>query len=138
MTCAGVEPTTLCTSSLSTYFTINHSTIRNLLIFYDKANHAQFHFLAGLQILKKCSYDNQQEDIYIKLSFQSEKVYLLHSGHINRETHNSKMWGVRWETWTFGSPVFCSTTWANLTMLCERNCWIFKLVVIIMFKLVSL
>ncbi len=33
-----------------------------------KLNHAQFNFLAGLllQVLKKCSYDNQQEDIYIK------------------------------------------------------------------------
>ena len=33
-----------------------------------KINHAQFNFLAGflLQMLKKCSYDNQQEDIYIK------------------------------------------------------------------------
>jgi hypothetical protein len=33
-----------------------------------KLNHAQFNFLADLllQILKKCSYDNQQEDIYIK------------------------------------------------------------------------
>jgi hypothetical protein len=27
-----------------------------------------------------------------KLSFKSEKVYLLHSGQLNRETHNSKMW----------------------------------------------
>ncbi len=39
-----------------------------------KVNHAQFNFLVGLllQILKKCSYDNQQEDIYInppQLSF---------------------------------------------------------------------
>jgi hypothetical protein len=33
-----------------------------------KLNHAQFNFLAGFlsQMLKKCSYDNQQEDIYIK------------------------------------------------------------------------
>ncbi len=33
-----------------------------------KLNHAQFNFLAGLllQMLKKFSYDNQQEDIYNK------------------------------------------------------------------------
>ena len=39
-----------------------------IIIFIIKVNHAQFNFLAGLllQMLKKCSYDNQQEDIYIK------------------------------------------------------------------------
>ncbi len=49
----------------------HHIFLYNLNFFILKLNHAQFYFLAGLllQMLKKCSYDNQQEDIYIKLSF---------------------------------------------------------------------
>jgi hypothetical protein len=53
------------------YHLHHHILLYTLNFFILKLNHAQFNFLAGLllQMLKKCSYDNQQEDIYIKLSF---------------------------------------------------------------------
>jgi hypothetical protein len=50
------------------YHLHHHILLYKLNFFIIKVNHAQFNFLAGflLQMLKKCSYDNQQEDIYIK------------------------------------------------------------------------
>ncbi len=50
------------------YHLHHHILLYILYFFMPNLNHAQFNFLAGLllQILKKWSYDNQQEDIYIK------------------------------------------------------------------------
>ncbi len=62
LTCVGVEPTTLWELvHRSTIFAINPSYISNILL---KLRGAQFNFL--IAILCKCSYDIQEEDIYIK------------------------------------------------------------------------
>ncbi len=79
-----VDPTTL-------YFQVHCSTIFTITLwwtynnfFYDEVKPCPVNFLAGLllQILKKVSYDNQQEDIYIK---PRQLSYLLHSGQLIRE-----------------------------------------------------
>ncbi len=89
-----------------------------------KLNHAQFNFLAGLllQILKKFSYDNQQEDILIKPPLNWVSSLKRFTSYTQ-----AKIWKVEREPWTFGLTALYSTTWAKLTMMCERNCWIFKL-----------
>jgi hypothetical protein len=53
----------------SLLYHLHHHILLDILNFcMINLNHAQFNLLAGLllQMLKKCSYDNQQEDIYIK------------------------------------------------------------------------
>ena len=72
------------------------------------------------------------------LYHRHQQIFILKVNHAQFKQNNYKRWKAGWEPWTYGLPAFYSTIWATLTVFTWRNCWIFKLVVTKMFKLVSL
>ncbi len=68
------------------------------------------------------------------------KTWSINSGtcYTSIKQSNTQLQNVEKELQTFEFPAFCSTTWAILPTHKWRNYWIFKRVVIKMFKLVSL